>query len=88
MAAVHSALAPASTSTAGAEPRRGSGVAMQGRETPGSRPIRSRAEAMVAPVLPALTMAEARRSRTSSATRTREESFFRRTRRRGPRAWR
>ena len=52
MAGVHSALAPASTSTAGVRPRRGSGVAMQGRTTPGSRPMRSSAEAMVAPVLP------------------------------------
>src|ERR1700722_18460300 len=79
MAGVHSALAPASTSTAGVRPRRGSGVAMQGRTTPGSRPMRSNADAMVAPVLPADTMAEALPSRTSSATRTREESFFRRT---------
>src|SRR5580704_11433364 len=52
------------------------GVAMQGRTTPGSRPMRSSAEAMVAPVLPADTMAEALPSRTSSAARTKEESFF------------
>src|ERR1700733_14109650 len=79
MAAVHSELAPASTSTAGVRPSRGSGVAMHGRTTPGRRPMRSRAEAMVAPVLPAETMADALPSRTSSAARTREESFLRRT---------
>ena len=33
---------------------------MAGRATPRMRPIRNRALAMVAPVLPALTMAEAR----------------------------
>ena len=79
MAAVHSALAPASTSTAGVRPRRGRGVAMHGRTTPGRRPIRSSAEAIVAPVLPAETMAHALPSRTSSAARTSEESFLRRT---------
>src|SRR5579883_3069353 len=79
MAGVHSALAPASTSTAGGPRGRGSGVAMHGRATLGRRPMRSRAAAMVAPVLPALTMADALPSRTSSATRTREESFLRRT---------
>ena len=79
MTAVHSAFAPASTRTAGVRPRRGSGVAMQGRTTPGSRPMRSRAAAIVAPVLPAETMADAFPSRTSSAARTREESFLRRT---------
>src|ERR1700722_2199395 len=79
MAGVHSALAPASTRQGGVRPRRGSGVAMQGRTTLGSRPMRSSADAMVAPVLPADTMAEAFRSRTSSAARTREESFLRRT---------
>ena len=52
---------------------------MQGRTTPGSRPMRSSADAMVAPVLPADTMAAAFPSRTSSAARTREESFLRRT---------
>ena len=41
--------------------------------------MRSSAEAMVAPVLPAETMAAAFPSRTSSAARTREESFLRRT---------
>src|ERR1700722_1666883 len=52
---------------------------MQGRCTPGSRPIRNSAEAMVAPVLPADTIAEALPSRTSSAQRTSDESFFLRT---------
>ena len=52
---------------------------MAGRATPLMRPMRSSALAMVAPVLPALTMAEARPSRTASAARTREESFMRRT---------
>src|SRR5579863_4572191 len=52
---------------------------MQGRTTPGSRPIRSSAEAIVAPVFPADTMALAVPSRTSSAARTNEESFFFRT---------
>src|ERR1039458_5456957 len=79
MAGVHSTLAPESTSTAGALPGRGIGVAMQGRTTLGRRPIRSSADAIVAPVFPAETMADARPSRTSSAIRTREESFFRRT---------
>src|SRR5580692_11523905 len=79
MAGVHSALAPASTSTAGVRPSRGSGVAMQGRTTLGSRPMRRSAEAMVAPVLPAETMADALPSRTSSAARTSDESFFRLT---------
>ncbi|CAB4791331.1 unannotated protein [freshwater metagenome] len=76
---VHSALAPASTMTVGARPGFGSGVAMQGRTTPGRRPIRRSAAAIVAPVLPAEIIAEALPSRTSSAARTREESFFLRT---------
>ena len=59
-AALHSALAPASSSTVGVVPGTGIGVAMAGRATPRMRPIRSRALAMVAPVLPALTMAAAR----------------------------
>ncbi len=41
--------------------------------------MRSRALAMAAPVLPALTMAAALPSRTASAARTSEASFFRRT---------
>src|SRR5271156_985384 len=41
--------------------------------------MRSRAEAIVAPVLPADTIALALPSRTSSAARTNEESFFLRT---------
>ena len=60
-------------------PGSGIGVAMAGRMTLGSRPMRSSAEAMAAPVLPAETMAMARPSRTASAARTSEESFFRRT---------
>ena len=52
---------------------------MAGRLTPLIRPIRSSAEAMVAPVLPAETMADALPSRTASAARTSEESFIRRT---------
>src|SRR4051812_40339667 len=52
---------------------------MAGRLTPRIRPMRSRALAMVAPVLPALTIAEARPSRTASAARTSDESFLRRT---------
>ena len=41
--------------------------------------MRSKALAIAAPVLPALTMAEARPSRTASAALTRLESFFVRT---------
>ena len=52
---------------------------MAGRDTPLMRPMRSSALAMVAPVLPALTMAEARPSRTASAARTSDESFMVRT---------
>ena len=48
-----SALAPASSSTVGVEPGTGIGVAIAGRLTPLIRPIRSSAEAIVAPVLPA-----------------------------------
>ena len=70
-------------------PGTGIGVAMAGRATPLMRPMRSRALAMVAPVLPALTMAEALPSRTASAARTSEESFMRAdARRRGRRPWR
>ena len=58
-------------------PGTGIGVAMAGRATPLMRPMRSSALAIVAPVLPALTMAEARPSRTASAARTSEESFMR-----------
>ena len=63
----------------GDPPGLGIGVAMQGRTTPGSRPMRSRAEAIVAPVFPADTIALAFPSLTSSAARTSEESFFFRT---------
>ena len=55
---MHSALAPASSSTVGVVPGTGIGVAIAGRATPRMRPIRNRALAMVAPVLPALTMAD------------------------------
>ncbi len=57
-------------------PGQGIGVAMAGRATPRMRPMRNRALAMVAPVLPALTMADARPSRTASAARTSDESFM------------
>ena len=43
---------------------------------------------MVAPVLPAETMAEALPSRTASAARTSDESFLRRTPGPGRRPWR
>ena len=49
---------------------------MAGRDTPFMRPMRNRADAMVAPVLPAEIMADARPSRTASAARTSEESFM------------
>src|SRR6478609_6336321 len=52
---------------------------MAGRDTPLMRPMRRSALAMVAPVLPALTIADARPSRTASAARTSEESFMVRT---------
>src|ERR687894_1147803 len=74
-----SALAPASSRTVGVEPGTGMGVAIAGRDTPLMRPIRSSAEAIVAPVLPAETIAEALPSRTASAARTSEESFIVRT---------
>jgi hypothetical protein len=45
--------------------------------------MRNRALAIVAPVLPALTMADAWPSRTASAARTRDESFLVRTARAG-----
>ena len=69
--------------TVGVDPGTGMTVAMAGRETPGRRPIRNKALAMAAPVLPALTMAQARPSRTASAQRTSEESRFTRTARPG-----
>src|SRR5690606_14623947 len=52
---------------------------MAGRATPLMRPMRNSAEAMVAPVLPAETMADALPSRTASAARTSDESFIERT---------
>ena len=75
----HSALAPASSRTVGVPPGTGIGVAIAGRLTPLIRPMRSSAEAMVAPVLPADTMADALPSRTASAARTSDESFIVRT---------
>jgi len=61
------------------DPGTGIMVAMAGRATPEIRPMRSRALAMTAPVLPALTMAAALPSRTASAARTIDASFLRRT---------
>jgi len=63
-------FAPASMSTVGVPPGTGSGVAIAGRATPEMRPIRRSADAIVAPVLPAETIAEARPSLTASAART------------------
>ena len=54
-------------------------VAIAGRLTPLIRPMRSSADAIVAPVLPAEIIADAWPSRTASAARTRVESFLRRT---------
>ena len=61
------------------EPRTGKGTAMAGRETPLMRPSRSSEAAMAAPVLPALSRADACPSRTASAARTIEASFIWRT---------
>ena len=74
-----SEFAPASSSTVGFAPGTGIGVAIAGRFTPEMRPMRSRAAAIVAPVLPAEIIALARPSRTASAARTSVESFLRRT---------
>ena len=63
----------------GDEPGTGIGVAIAGRATPLIRPRRRSADAIVAPVLPAETMADARPSRTASAARTNDESFIVRT---------
>ena len=52
---------------------------MAGLLTPLIRPMRNSAEAIVAPVLPADTIADAVPSRTASAARTSVASFFRRT---------
>ncbi|KRO42819.1 MAG: hypothetical protein ABR58_00455 [Acidimicrobium sp. BACL19 MAG-120924-bin39] len=60
----------------GVEPGTGIGVAIAGRFTPSTRPMRNNAEAIVAPVLPAEIMALALPSRTASALRTSVESFF------------
>ena len=61
---------------------RGSAWRWPGGLTPLMRPMRSSADAIVAPVLPAETIADALPSRTASAARTSVESFLRRTRRR------
>ena len=74
-----SALAPASSRTVGLEPGTGIGVAIAGRLTPLIRPMRNSAAAIVAPVLPAESIALAAPSRTASAARTSVESFLRRT---------
>ncbi len=60
-------------------PKTGIGIAIAGRCTPLMRPNRNKAAAIVAPVLPAPTIASARPSRTASAARTIDESFFART---------
>ena len=75
----HSAFAPASRRTVGVSPGTGSGAAIAGRDTPRMRPMRSSALAIVAPVFPALTIADALPSRTASAARTSDESFLRLT---------
>ncbi len=79
MGAAQSTLAPESIKTVGDDPGTGMGVAMAGRLTPRKRPIRSSALAIAAPVLPALTMAQARPSRTASAQRTSDASRLTRT---------
>ena len=63
----------------GLPPGVGIGVAIAGRAMPRMRPMRSSAEPMAAPVLPADTIADARPSRTASAARTSDESFIVRT---------
>ena len=55
----------------------GSARRSPGRAMPRIRPMRSSAPAIVAPVLPAPTIASARPSRTASAQRTSDESFLR-----------
>jgi len=80
ISAVHSAFAPESSKTLGFDaPNTGSGVAIAGRATPLIRPMRNSAAAIVAPVFPAPTMAQAAPSRTASAARTTDESFILRT---------
>ncbi len=76
---LQSVVAPPSTSRCGVENGTGMGTATAGRAAPRMRPKRSSALAMVAPVLPAPTIASARPSRTDSAARTTEASFFVRT---------
>ena len=79
MAGVHSELAPASTSTAGVPPGRGSGVAMQGRTTPGQPAHAQQGRGHGGPRVAGGDHGGGHPSRTSSAARTKEESFLRRT---------
>src|SRR5215207_5640426 len=77
--AVQSTVAPPSTRICGARPGTGIGTAIAGRAAPLMRPMRSNAAAMDAPVLPALVIASALPSRTSSALTTIDESLRVRT---------
>ena len=74
-----STVAPASTRICAPCPGTGIGAAIAGREMPRIRPMRRSAAAIVAPVLPAPTMASALPSFTSCAHCTTEASFLRRT---------
>ena len=71
--------APASTRTWGWSPGTGIGTAIAGDGTPRKRFMRSTAEAVMAPVLPALTIASASPSRTARAQPMIEESRCLRT---------
>src|SRR3954469_13745935 len=77
--AVQSTVAPPSTRICGFRPGTGIGTAIAGRAAPLMRPMRSSAAAMAAPVLPALAIASALPSRTSSADTTIDESLRVRT---------
>src|SRR4051812_17612337 len=77
--AVQSTVAPPSTRICGARPGTGIGTAIAGRATPLIRPMRNSAAAMAAPVLPALVIASALPSRTSSAATTTDASLRVRT---------
>src|SRR3954471_6547499 len=77
--AVQSTVAPPSTRICGFRPGTGIGTAIAGRAAPLMRPMRSSAAAMAAPVLPALAIASALPSRTSSAETTIDESLRVRT---------
>ena len=75
-----STVAPPSTSSCiRSSPNTGSGTAIAGRWTPLIRPNRKSAAAIVAPVLPAPTIAAARPSRTASAASTIDDRFLART---------